>query len=170
MLRISRIGTPLRISDIVRGQWLSLRRQFLWPFVLVLVIELFLLIAVPQQVWQEDNHFVAIGTAAMIFLVLDLVSLFWVAMATALVAKSPNHASVSTIFRVLIVPWILFGMIAALMNLWVFTTAAEKFSWRFYLGLWVVLSFLSDISFGLPAWWRLRTRFRDLALRRVMRT
>lgn len=164
------LSTPLTTRQIVRGQWLSLRRQFLWPVLFVSAVELFLVIAVPRQAFQADNRIRAFGIAALVLLGLDLAALFWVAMATALVAKSPNHASLSTILRVLIVPWILFGMVAALMNLWAFTARADSFGWQFYLTLWFVLSVIADLGFGVPAWRRLRTSFRDLALKRVTRT
>jgi ABC-type transport system involved in multi-copper enzyme maturation permease subunit len=164
------LSTPLNTRDIVRGQWLSLRRQFLWPLLLVVAIELFLVIAVPNHNLQFDHRIRAFGVAGLVFLALDSVALFWVAMATALVAKSPNQASVSTVLRVLVAPWIAFGMISALMNLWVFTVAGASFGWNFYLTVWVVLSVLADLGFGLPAWWRLRNRFRELALKRVVRT
>jgi len=163
------LSTPLSTRDIVRGQWLSLRRQFLRPLLLVLAIELFLVIAIPRHTFQTDNRIRAFGIGGLIFLVFDLVALFWVAMATALVSKSPNHASVSTVLRVLIAPWIVFGMIAALMNLWTFTMKTDKFGWGFYLTLWIVLSLFADLGFGIPAWWRLRNSFRELALRRAVR-
>ena len=39
--------------------------------------------------------------------------------------------------------------------------------WKFYLYLWVWLGLLADAAFGLPAWWLVRTRFRELALQRL---
>jgi hypothetical protein len=38
------------------------------------------------------------------------------------------------------------------------------------VGLWFGLGLLADLVFGLPAWWRLRTRFRRLALQRFTAT
>src|ERR1041385_2390702 len=164
------LSTPLTVRDILRGQWLSLRRQFLWPLALVFAIELFLIVIVPHHTFQMDSRIRSFGTAGIVLLALDLVTLVWVAMARALVAKSPNAASVSTVLRVLVLPWILFAMIAAVVNLLVFSARGEPPGWQFYLGLWVVLSVLADLGFGLPAWWLLHSSFRELALRRVMRT
>ena len=38
--------------------------------------------------------------------------------------------------------------------------------WVFLPGLWLGLGLAADLVFGLTAWWQLRTRFRELALRR----
>jgi hypothetical protein len=163
------LSTPLRVRDILVGQWLSLRRQFLWPLVLIFTVELLLVFFAPRQSFQSDSRMRAFGIAGIILLAADLAALFWVAMAAALTSKSPNLASVGTIFRVLILPWVIFGMVAALTNLWVVTLGGYALSWRFYLGLWFVLGILADSIFGLSAWWRLRSNFRELALRRLNR-
>jgi hypothetical protein len=102
--------------------------------------------------------------AGILLLMTDLAALTWVAMATALTAKSPNHASVSTIFRVLILPWIGCGAVGVMANLWFITRGSPAPEWKFYLGLWFWLGIFADLTFGLPAWWKVRTRFRQLAL------
>jgi hypothetical protein len=161
------LSTPLTVRDILRGQLLSLRRQFLWPLILVFAIELLLIIFAPGQSFQLDSRMRAFGVASVILLAADLAALFWVAMATALTAKSPNHASVGTIFRVLILPWVVFGILAVLMNLWT-TLGGNTLTWKFYLGLWFVLGVVTDLCFGYSRWWKLRTQFRELALRRAL--
>ena len=40
------LSSPLKVEDILRGQMLALRRQFLWPLLVVIVVELCLM-------WQE---------------------------------------------------------------------------------------------------------------------
>jgi hypothetical protein len=162
------LSTPLRSGDLLRGQLLALRRQFLWPLMLVLVCEIFLIFVAPRQEFQMDSRMRSFGIAALFSLVTDLIALIGVAMEMALTARSPNHASVHTIFRVLILPWIVFGMIIALTNVWAATLGGNSFGWKFYLGMWLALGSLANLAFGVPAWWRLRTQFRHIALRRAL--
>jgi ABC-type transport system involved in multi-copper enzyme maturation permease subunit len=157
------LSTPLSVRDILRGQWLALRRQFLRPLLVVIAAELLLILAVPSQ---SDLTVLSFGMAGILLLVIDLVALTWVAMATALTARSPNHASVSTIFRVLILPWVVCGAVGVMVNLWFATRGAPAPEWKFYLGLWFWSGIVADLAFGLPAWWQLRTRFRHLAQQR----
>jgi len=160
------LSTPLSARDILRGQWLALRRQFLGPLLAIIAAQLLVILVVPPDSFQSDLRVRAFGMAGILLLLTDLVALTWVAMATALTARSPNHASISAIFRVLILPWIIFGAVAVMANLWVVTRGASAPEWRFYLGLWFWLGILADLAFGLPAWWQLRTRFRQLARQR----
>ena len=53
-------------------------------------------------------------------------------------------------------------------TLWFGLALGKEWSpgWEFYLALWVGLGLAADLLFGLMAWWQLRTRFRELALRR----
>jgi hypothetical protein len=153
------LSTPISVRDILRGQWLALRRQFLGPLLTVIAAELLLILTVPQ----ESDSTVAFGMAGIILLATDLGALTWVAMATALTARSPNYSSVSTIFRVLILPWVVCGAVGVMVNLWFVTRGAPTPEWKFYLGLWFWSGIVADLAFGLPAWWKLRTRFRQLA-------
>ena len=163
------LSTPLRIKDILSGQWLALRRQFLWPLILVFAVELLLVSLAPRREFQLDNRMRAFGTAGIVMLVTDLMALIWVAMASALTAKTPNQASVSTVFRIMILPWMLWMAVVAVTNLWVMTFGGDTFGWKFYLGLWVSLGLAADLLFGFPAWWKLQTSFRELALKRIVR-
>lgn len=160
------LSTPLSVRDILRGQWLALRRQFLGPLFVVIAAELLLVLAVPLDSFQSDLRVRAFGVAGILLLVTDLAALIWVAMATSLTARSPNHASVSTILRVLILPWVVCGVVGVMANLWFVTRGAPPPEWKFYMGLWFWLGIFADLAFGLPAWWQLRTHFRQLASRR----
>ena len=39
------LSTPLKVKDILRGQFLALRRQFLWPLLAVIIVECVFLVA-----------------------------------------------------------------------------------------------------------------------------
>jgi hypothetical protein len=163
------LSTPLSEKDIIRGQVLALKRQFLGPLIFVIGIEvLFMSILHWHSVlsYQETSKQVAVGSVGIILLLLDMVALIGVALVSALTAKTPNYASVSTISRVLIFPWVLGVAISVIANLW--RAGGNDLTWRFFLGLWFWLGIAADLGFGLPAWWDLKTRFRELALQRII--
>ena len=137
---------------------------------MVIAAQLLLILLVPRQTFQLDARIRASGLASIFLLVLDLPALTGVAMTAALTARSPNHASIKTIFRVLILPWVLWAATAVMVTVWSVTRGLQSPGWKFYLGLWFWLGILADLTFGLPAWWQLGTRFRQLALRQMTPT
>ena len=93
----------------MRGQRLALRRQFLRPLLVVLGVELLFLMTVLRRASGWENQTIWLG--GMFMLVADLVALSWVGMWRALVARSHNLATISTLVRVLVLPWLLFGAV-----------------------------------------------------------
>ena len=162
------LSVPLTVRDIVRGQLLALRRQFLGPLVVVLGVGLLLMVGLHRRTpgWQTQATWLA--GLFMLVQVADLVALSWVGMWRALVARSHTLATVNTVMRVLVLPWVLFGVVVGSGNVWYGLMLGKTWSpgWQFYLELWLGLGLATDVVFGLTAWWELRTRFRELALRR----
>ena len=155
------LSTPLRVSEILRGQILALRRQFLKPCLLAILAIWILFVVVGPESFQEKERLHAFGIAGIFMFVIDVLALVGMAMAAALTVRNPNHTSIKTIFRVLILPWIAFVAIAIVVAT---DSGSDRPGWRFYLGLWFMLGILADLGFGIPAWNQLRTRFRVLAL------
>ena len=160
------LSAPLTVQEIVRGQLLALRRQFLGPLLVVLGAELWFLLA-----WRQiasDRQSQATWLAGMFMLVADLVALSWVGMSRALVARTHNLATISTLARVLVLPWLAFGAVLGVGNVWYGLALGNEWTpgWQFHLALWLGLGLAADLVFGLTAWWQLRARFRELALRR----
>ena len=160
------LSVPLAVKDILRGQRLALRRQFLRPLLAVLGVELVFILAVRRRATDWESQ--ATWLAGMFMLVADLVALSWVAMWGALVARTHNLATISTIVRVLVLPWLLFVAVVGVGKVWYGLALGEDWSpsWQFLLALWLGFGLAADLVFGLTAWWQLRTRFRELALRR----
>ena len=161
------LSTPLNEREILRGQFLALRRQFLKPLAVVIGVEIVFVLAVSRHSVlsaEEGGRQVAFGLAGLALLILDITALTWVALLAALTAKSPNRASASAILRVLVLPWIGVAAITVIAGLW--TAGGPGPGWKFFLYLWFWLGILTDLAFGLPAWWKLRTHFRELALQR----
>jgi hypothetical protein len=161
------LSTPLTVRDILRGQLMALRRQFLWPLLAIVAIELVLAGTVQQHSHTGDNRMFLIWMAGILMLVTDVLALIWVALSSALSSKNSNHAIIKTLSRVLILPWVMFGVIAIVASLWASLTRKPEPGWKFYLGLWFWVGLLTDFAFGLSAWVRVQTRFRELALRAV---
>jgi ABC-type Na+ efflux pump permease subunit len=158
------LSVPLSVGDILRGQLLALRRQFLGPLLAVIGVELLLLLAPhrPSRGVLMPWGFVA----GLVMLVADMAALSCVGMWRALVAKSHNRATIGTVLRVLVVPWAVFGAVAASGNLWSWLVQGREWSPGevFYLRLWLGLGLATDLIFGAIARWQLRNRFRELAL------
>jgi hypothetical protein len=159
------LSTPLTVRDILRGQLMALRRQFLWPVLAVMAIELALTQALPPDSRTGDSRVFWGWMGGILLLLADVIALICVAMASAITSKSANHAIIKTLSRILVLPWILFAIIAILVNLSASLTRTPEPGWKFYLGLWLWLGLLTDFVFGLGAWEVLRTRFRALASR-----
>ena len=159
------LSTPLSVRDILRGQLMALRRQFLRPLLAIILIELVLARIVRQHSRTGDDRMVLTWMAGILILVADVVALIWVALSSALSSKNANQAIIKTLVRVLILPWVMFAIIAVLASLWAGVTRKPGPGWRFHLGLWFWLGLGTDFIFGLSAWVRLRTGFRELALR-----
>ncbi len=157
------LSTPLTVRDIVRGQLLALRRQFLGPLLVILGVEFtFMLMAWRKE---QDSFVLYLWLAGMAMLLADVAALSFVAMAAALTAKTPQQMILKTFFRILILPWLAFAVICVLANLWVSlgTDRGEPLPWQFNLGTWFLLGLAFNLGFGLHGARVLRTRFRELA-------
>jgi ABC-type transport system involved in multi-copper enzyme maturation permease subunit len=163
------LSTALTEQDILKGQWLALRRQFLKPTVAVMVVECLFLAASLREP-QPDTHFPALMAwlACLVLLVADMIAVSWVAMARALVAKSPSLATVQAIVRVLLVPLVVFGVVAGGAVAVAAVQGHPEPGWRLYLGLWFGLGLAADLGYGFAAWRQLHTRFRQLATQRFL--
>ena len=110
------LSLPLTTQDILRGQLLAIRRQFLWPLVVALGVGVLLMLMVRQRAPGWENQ--ATWPGGMAMFVVDLIALAWVGMWRALVARSHNRATISTLLDVLILPWALFAGVAGTGQVW----------------------------------------------------
>jgi ABC-type Na+ efflux pump permease subunit len=163
------LSTPLTVPDILRGQMLALRRQFLGPLIAVVVVECVFLIAALQSHATEANYAavaLAWWAAFMILLVADILALSAVGMWVSLTAKNPNRATGTTVVRVMIIP--LAVSIGILIAVTVFNLASSGSgpTWKFFLAVYFVPGIVADVVFGLGAWRRLNADFRLVAVQR----
>ena len=106
------LSTPIRDSEIIKGQWLVLKRIFLWPTILFLLLT-FLVPAVGAFISNTSQtaplYFGLVAGAAgfvwfVIGFVADAVAAAWFGMWLALTMKRPQLATAATVFFVLILP------------------------------------------------------------------
>jgi len=167
------LSTPLTVREILRGQWLALRRQLLWPLVAVVLLEIIFLfggVNAPTPAFfnpTPDAPSVAFTWfAGIVMLLADMLALGWVSLSASLTARSANHATISTVFRLLVLPWIVYWAFAAATEMSVRSAFMRMPSWNFYITLWLAIGLGADLLFGLTSWIRLRTQFRLLAAER----
>jgi hypothetical protein len=165
----SMLSSSLSVRDILRGQLLALKRQFLWPLVTVIALELLFMWLLHRRLLPP---FPVTWLAAIVVLLADITAVSCVGMRRALTARSHNNATISTVFRVLLTPWALLGVVVVIGTFWYVLILGREWSpgWNFYLGLWFGFSLLTDLVLGLMAWRQLNTQFRQLALRRFHRS
>jgi ABC-type Na+ efflux pump permease subunit len=156
------LSTPLRIHDILRGQWLALRRQFLAPTLLsTITVLLFMLEAIRHSLQPRAVALAWLG--GLLLFGADVAALYWTAMYCALTTRSPNQASISSISRIIIAPAVVFGAIVVLGNLYSYFSGSPPPATSFYLLWWLGLGLATDLIYGLGARRRLLSGFRNLA-------
>jgi len=170
-------STPLQPGEILAGQWLALRRLFLWPLVLVLASDLLVVmlnhsryVKAPLQDRLEFDAFMAV---AVIMLVVDLIATGWVGMWRAMSNRKPKQgaAVIETLFVLLFVPFLLNGLFFLTGGILADYSPAFDRWWSqgwvdssgFALALWLVLALSFAAGSSLLARRQLTTRFREMA-------
>ncbi len=161
------LSTPLSVRNILHGQFLALRRQFLGPVVVVLVAFFLFMVGESAEYTSKEERtmWVLFWFASMVMLVADLVALYWVGMWQALTARNPTRAASQSFSRILVLPWAAFGLLSLLVGLLSINSNGGPGP-GFFMGLWFVLGLAADIGFGFWARHKLLTEFRAAAARR----
>jgi hypothetical protein len=154
------------VRDIVRGQWLALRRQFLKPVVVAVILELLLMVSANHIQAQDNSQARWTWLAGILMLLADVITLGWVAMSRALTEKNHDRATIKTAACVLALPWLLFGAVEGATHLWMilFARTSWETDWKYDLSWWFGLGLCVDFLFFFSARRRLRTSFRQFAL------
>jgi hypothetical protein len=163
------LSTPMTIHDILRGQLLALRRQFLAPLVLVLVtIFVFMWATLREPDTEEMRGFVRLlCIGGMVMIVADLIALYWVGMWQALTAKNPNRTASASVARILVLPPLAWAMVVLIAVLSSVRGGQNYDSWpHMLLGLWFGLGLVADIGFSIAARRKLLAEFRFAAAQR----
>ena len=161
------LSTPMKVQEILYGEFLALKHQFFMPCVVNLLVDaMFILATLRDDEAAADRAFMLMFWIALSALfVADLFTLFAVGLWSGLTARNPSRAARGTIFRILTLPWLLFSLlgVAGSLNLLRFQFIQDD---RMVLGLAFGLFIVIDLWFGLWAWYRLNHEFRVVAAHR----
>jgi ABC-type transport system involved in multi-copper enzyme maturation permease subunit len=163
------LSTPLAVRDILRGQLLTLNRQFLGPVVAILVVQCLFMAAPLSESFtaEERGLWLALFAGGMVMLVADLAALYWVGMWQGLTARNPTRAATTSVLAILCAPWVVFALVVLLMGLAALSGVPEREPGpRFFLGLWLIQGLGADLVFGAYARHKLLTEFRFAAQER----
>jgi hypothetical protein len=157
--------TPLSVHEIIAGQLLALRRQFLRPMIVVLATDFAMMIVGLARAMTHDSPDAKLGfamfvPAVMAMLILDVITLGWVGMWNAMSQKKPRHAVGATIAQILLLPWLFFIFIAVFHG---FHTGRMWDTLTIPLSLWFILGTAVDVPAFFFARHQLLTRFRAMA-------
>ncbi len=162
------LSTPLTVTEILRGQVLALKRQFMWPGLAVLGLDIIFMLAGARRLSSAgDNFWVWFCGVEMSLLVVDIFALSWVGMWIGLTARRANRAAGATVVRVLVLPC---GAWAGLIFILSFTPFWHRLEdkWQFFLGLWFALGLIIDLYFGVRSRLRLMRDLRTVATQRFV--
>jgi hypothetical protein len=157
------LSTPITIGDIVAGQRLALKRQFLAPIILGAAVTVYFMIAAIRHSIADHGMLLTAWVGGLLMFGADVAALFWTAMYCALTRQSPNQTSVSTISRIVIAPSVIFGAVMVLLNLYAYLLTRPGPRLEFEMAWWFGLGLATDIVYGLSARRQLLSRFRQLA-------
>jgi len=160
--------TPLSVREIMHGQAMALRRQFLGPVIVVLLAELAMLLVGPGEDFGRssyDTPRICMWLAAMILLVADMVALYWVGMWLGVAARNPKRAFTDTVGRILALPWVAWALFMTFVALFSIRHQFEA-GWKAVLGMYFILGVATDIGFGLWARQNMISQFRVVATQR----
>jgi hypothetical protein len=161
------LSTPLTVREILRGQLLALKRQFLGPMVVVLTAFFIFMLASASEVSAADDRaaWLLFWAALITLLVADMAGLYWVGMWQGLTARNPNRATGAALARIMVLPCIAFALLSMLVSLLSINREVDLGP-KFFLGMWVGLSLAADVGFGTYARHKLLTEFRLAAAQR----
>jgi len=111
------LATPLSPLEILQGHLFSLRRKFFLVIVGVLVLDACWLFdgLITLDLSSDELMLPVSFLGAMLMLMVDAYTLSWVGLCLGLVAKTSRRAFLTTMFQILLLPWV--GIMALLMCL-----------------------------------------------------
>lgn len=164
------LTTPLTVGDIRRGLRHALRRQFLGPIVVLLVLDVLFAWLVLRQFPEQRGAMQGTFAARMSLLVLDVVTLWALGPWVAVTARHPNQAAANLLVRVCVLPWVVFLVLV------ISVAVAQEWRWVNWdlgenaaLAAWFVLGLLNDLAWLAYAATRTDRHLREAAATRFAR-
>lgn len=153
------LGTSMTVSEIVRGRFLALERQFLGPLLAVTAADVAALFASLVHWDNESGEWMMLWMARMVILWADAVALAWTGMWIGLVGHG-NRTTGAAFARVVLLPWLVVFVSGTFLGL---TRSLNQWGFAGFLVAWLVLN-LGNAGFWI-AWARgaLHGEFRERA-------
>ena len=169
------LSTPLTVSDLLRGQWQALRRQFLRPMVATILFDLlwlgFALNTRPPPGGTFAPHWGLIFLLGIVAFALDGVTLAWVGLWLSASLKSASRATFVAMLRVLLLPSIVFGLLSVIMTLFGFFDSMDAGLAAVVIAcLWFGIGLITDALYGPWAYWKLKNDLRATAAQALARS
>jgi ABC-type transport system involved in multi-copper enzyme maturation permease subunit len=158
------LATPLEPRAILKGQKRALRKLFRGPVITLIVMNVTLwgttlMFHRHLTVSSQDRLiFSELFAGGIMVLLLDFIAAGWVGMCNGLQAGKHHHAVMRTIGQIMVIPWLMIFLLAALVQ--GFASAMGAFT---IFGLWFVLGVTVDLVTARWARTRLESRFRAMA-------
>lgn len=164
------LATPLKVADLVRGQFLALTRQFGGPCLAVVAADAVFCGAVLRSNGAEPVTSLLLYGTHILLLPLDAFAIGLLGLWAAVRSPQATKAAASVVFRVLVLPWLAFLLLVSATS---YLTLRYRWRWEptenLAILVWFAMGFVNALAFALFAWHRLRTRFRSAAAERVGR-
>jgi len=125
------LSTPLTVKEILRGQWLTLRRAYLAPVIAVLGLELPLVFTMlPNTAGANVFPTLVAGglflAGSMVTLVTDVFAAAWVGMLVGVTARKPARAPALTLLYAIVIPRVAFCIPRLLIDIPLLFWARDK--------------------------------------------
>lgn len=158
--------TPLQAEKMVAGQNMALNRQFAKP-VMAVIAAAWLLYSNGRQRysdWAPEELGAALFWGIAVGIV-DIFALRWTGRWHGLTAKSANRAIIATVFRILMLPWILFWCCATacIVLYQVGGRGSGPFDTASAISYWGLISMAISLWFGFRNRSRFMRHFREVA-------
>jgi ABC-type transport system involved in multi-copper enzyme maturation permease subunit len=148
--------TPLRVEEIVRGQFRSLRRLFAGPVAALLVVDAFVALGVFRATAASPLGDEALGCLLVFALMLpvDAYALGRVGLWLGFKHQRTWRAALAAVMRIMVVPGVAFALV---------TLGGGGGSFAAMILTWLMIGGICAVGFGALAQANLLTQFRELA-------
>jgi ABC-type transport system involved in cytochrome c biogenesis permease component len=168
------LSTPLRVKEILHGQWLALARQFGAAAALICVVDLVFVALGLSRIHGGGDRDLWIGMwlAGISIFVLDMFTIPPLTVWLSLTGRKSARAGTSALVIICCVPWFVLGAFGAGMGVLseVFGVSVihggDELAWTL-LGVWFAASLLLDAIVGSWARRNLHEKFRTVATQRL---
>jgi hypothetical protein len=99
----------------------------------------------------------------------DLIALYWIGMWQGLTARNPSRATMTSVSRVMVLPWVAYALLLLILVL-ISAKGPNRFEGgsEFFLAMWFFFGLAADIGFAAHARYKLLSSFRLAAQQRYV--